>query len=117
MRPKKTVFDACDPTRVKMLERSFNAAWSIICSRRVQVGSPREAELRSELARCIQKLAAKGFADSDELTKRCVEELLLGPRSSRRMTRSCGKSMLCKAILCARPQIYDLETGVVTYID
>ena len=29
--------------------------------------------------RCIQKLAAKGFADSDELTKRCVEELLLGP--------------------------------------
>ena len=61
MPPKKIVFDACDPTRVKMVERSFNAAWSIICSRRVQVGSPREAELRSELARCIQKLAAKGF--------------------------------------------------------
>ena len=82
MPPKKTVFDACDPKRVEMLERSFSAAWSIIYSKRLEAGSPRETELRAELARCIQKLAAKGFSDSDELTKRCVEELLLGPRSS-----------------------------------
>ena len=83
MPPKKTVFEACDPTQVEMLERAFFAAWAIICPKQIDAGSTRETELRSKLTRCIQKLAAKGFVNSDELTKRCVEELLLGPRSSK----------------------------------
>ena len=73
---KKTVFGACDATQVAMLERSL----AIICPRQIDFGSDRETELRSELARCIQNFAAKGYTNSDELTKRCVEELLLGPR-------------------------------------
>ena len=62
MPPKKTVFEACDPTQVEMLERAFFAAWAIICPRQIDAGSTRETELRSRLTRCIQKLAAKGFA-------------------------------------------------------
>lgn len=65
-----------------MLEQAYSAVWNIVCPKRIDAGSAREAELGSELARCIQKLASGGFKDSDELTKRCVEELLLGPRSS-----------------------------------
>ena len=61
MPPKKTVFEACDPTQVEMLERAFFAAWAIICPRQIDAGSTRETELRSRLTRCIQKLAAKGF--------------------------------------------------------
>jgi hypothetical protein len=75
------VFEGFDPTQVAMLERSFLAAWGIIRTKRVQAGSSQETELRAELVACIQKLAARGFVDSDELTKRCVEEMLLGPRS------------------------------------
>ena len=48
-----------------MLERAFFAAWAIICPKQIDAGSTRETELRSELTRCIQKLAAKGFVDSD----------------------------------------------------
>ena len=77
---KNSVFEGCDPTQVAMLERSYLAAWGIICPKDIEAGSTRETELRAELVGCIQKLAARGFADSDELTKRCVEELLLGPR-------------------------------------
>ena len=73
--PKKTVFQSCDRSRVADLERSFLAAWKIICPKQTEAGSTREAELR------IEKLAARGFKNTDELTKRCVEELLLGPRS------------------------------------
>ena len=79
--PKKSVFQECDPTRIAMLERSYLAAWGIICPKHIEAGSSRETELRAELVGCINKLAARGFVDSDELTKRCVEELLLGPRS------------------------------------
>ena len=79
--PKKTVFQSCDRSRVADLERSFLAAWNIICPKQTEAGSTREAELRMELTRCIEKLAARGFKNTDELTKRCVEELLLGPRS------------------------------------
>ena len=78
--PKNSVFEGCDPTQVAMLERSYLAAWGIVRTKRVRAGSTQETELRAELIGCIQKLAARGFADSDELTKRCVEELLLGPR-------------------------------------
>jgi hypothetical protein len=78
--PKKSVFEAGDPTQVAMLECSYLAAWGIICPKHIEAGSTRETELRTELVSCIQKLAARGFVDSDELTKRCVEEILLGPR-------------------------------------
>jgi hypothetical protein len=79
--PKKSLFEAGDPTQVAMLERTYLAAWGIICPKNLDAGSTRETELRTELVGCIQKLAARGFLDSDELTKRCVEEMLLGPRS------------------------------------
>ena len=49
-------------------------------SRQIEIGSSREIELRLELARCLAKLASNGFRNTDELTKRCVEDLLLGPR-------------------------------------
>ena len=78
--PKKSVFEGCDPTQVAMLERSYLAAWAIVRPNNMKADSTRESELRAELVGCIQKLAARGIADSDELTKRCVEELLLGPR-------------------------------------
>jgi hypothetical protein len=73
------MFEPGDPTQVAMLERSYLAAWVIICPKHIEAGSTRETELRGELVGCIQKLAARGFVDSDELT--CVEELLLGPSS------------------------------------
>ena len=49
-----------------MLERAFFAAWAILCPKQIDAGSTRETELRSELTRCIQKHADKGFADSDD---------------------------------------------------
>ena len=64
-----------------MLEESFFAAWAIIRTKQIEPGSNRETELRLELSGCIEKLAARGVKDTDELTKRCVEEMLLGPRS------------------------------------
>ena len=73
MPSKKTVFEARDPTQVEMLGsdtgRCLNVPFSllgaIICPKQIDAGSTRETELRSELTRCIQKLAAKGFVDSD----------------------------------------------------
>ena len=78
---KKIVFEACDPSQVEMVTSAYYAAWDIICPRQIKTGSPREIELRTDLVRCIEKLALRGFKDSDELTKRCVEEMLLGKRS------------------------------------
>ena len=82
MSPLKILFEGSDPAQAALLERSFLAAWRIIRTKRVKEGSIQENELRAELVRCLQRLAARGFSNGDELTKRCVEELLLGPRSA-----------------------------------
>ena len=84
MSPEKTIFAAFDPAQRELIEQSFLAAWDIVRPKKLETGSSREAELRLELARCLGKLASKGFRDTDELTKRCVEDFLLGPRSHSR---------------------------------
>jgi hypothetical protein len=80
MSPEKAIFAAFAPDQRILIEQSFWAAWDIVRPRHIEAGSSREAELRLELARCLAKLASDGFRNSDELTKRCVEDLLLGPR-------------------------------------
>jgi hypothetical protein len=77
----RSLFENCDPSKQAMLEEAFTAAWCILCPKQLKPGSKREDDLRGELARCIENLSSRNFKDSDELTKRCVEELLLGPRS------------------------------------
>lgn len=81
MSPEKAIFAAFDPAQRELIEQSFLAAWDIVCPRQLEAGSSREVELRLELARCLGRLASNGFRDTDELTKRCVEEFVLGPRS------------------------------------
>ena len=81
MSPEKTVFAAFEPAQRVLIEQSFLAAWDIVRPRRIEAGSSREGELRLELARCLAKLASTGFRNTDELTKRCVEDLLVGPRN------------------------------------
>ena len=80
MSPEKAIFAAFHPDHRVLIEQSFLAAWDIVRPRQIEIGSSREIELRLELARCLAKLASNGFRNTDELTKRCVEDLLLGPR-------------------------------------
>ena len=81
MSPEKTVFAAFEPAQRVLIEQSFLAAWDIVRPRHLEAGSSREVELRLKLARCLAKLASTGFRNTDELTKRCVEDLLVGPRN------------------------------------
>ena len=81
MSPEKTVFAAFEPAQRVLREQSFLAAWDIVRPRHLEAGSSREVELRLKLARCLAKLASTGFRNTDELTKRCVEDLLVGPRN------------------------------------
>jgi hypothetical protein len=65
MFPEKDVFAEYEPSQLPMLEQSFLAAWAIVCPKQIVTGSPQETELRMALARCMAKLASKGFKDSD----------------------------------------------------
>ena len=75
----KNPFELCDPTQVAILMNAYHAAWGIICPRHMDADTTHEIELRAALAHCVQKHVAQGLRDTDELTKRCVEELLLRP--------------------------------------
>ena len=81
MSPEKVIFAAFDPDHRVLIEKSFLAAWNVVRPRHLETGSSREVELRLKLARCLAKLASTGFRNTDELTKRCVEDLLVGPRN------------------------------------
>ena len=75
----ETRFKSFDPSQRTTLQHAFNAAWVELKRKGVVTDTAQEKETKLMLAGCIVTLANEGVTDLDELTKRALELMLIGP--------------------------------------
>jgi hypothetical protein len=68
-----------DPSHVAALEKAFKAAWAVLKPKKMAAGSSQEQEEKRALANCLVAIAKNGVTDSNELRKRAIELMLIGP--------------------------------------
>jgi hypothetical protein len=75
----EVVFKSVDPSQLDTLEQAFNAAWIALRPKKLRADSLQEKEQQRALANCIVAIAEDGVTDPDELRKKAIELMLIGP--------------------------------------
>jgi hypothetical protein len=79
MSPQEILFKAFDPSQLATLEQAFSMAWAVLKPKELVTGSSQEKEQQRALANCIISIAEDGVTDPDELRKKAIELMLIGP--------------------------------------